>query len=148
MVKYAQDLICLSFRVVCELCTLLMEGKNDEAKLVSDWYYDVFGENYFYEVQNHGLSQEAVAMNKLLQLAYDTKIPVVLTNDCHYLEPKDLFAIDALNCIRKGIDFNHQEAKRFACNKYYFKTPKEMRTLYNFPPKLIKNTLSSPIRSM
>ncbi len=142
LAEYAQDLICLSFSVVGELCTLLLEGKDEEAKQVSDWYYDVFGEDYYYEVQNHSLPQEAVAMNKLLNLTYDTKIPVVLTNDCHYLERKDSVAIDALNCIRKGIDFSHQEAKRFACNEYYFKTPKEMRALYNFPPQLIKNTLA------
>ncbi len=104
LAEHAQDLICLSFSVVGELCTLLLEGKDDEAKQVSDWYYDVFGEDYYYEVQNHGLPQEAVAMNKLLHLTYDTKIPVVLTNDCHYLERKDSVAIDALNCIRKGID--------------------------------------------
>ena len=142
LAEYAQDLICLSFSVVGELCTLLLEDKDEEAKQVSDWYYDVFGEDYYYEVQNHSLPQEAVAMNKLLNLTYDTKIPVVLTNDCHYLERKDSVAIDALNCIRKGIDFSHQEAKRFACNEYYFKTPKEMRTLYDFPPQLIKNTLA------
>ena len=142
LAEHAQDLICLSFSVVGELCTLLLEGKDDEAKQISDWYYDIFGEDYYYEIQNHGLPQEAVAMNKLLNLAYETKIPVVLTNDCHYLERKDSVAIDALNCIRKGIDFSHQEAKRFACNEYYFKTPKEMKALYDFPPQLIKNTLA------
>jgi DNA polymerase-3 subunit alpha len=139
---HAQDLICLSFSVVGELCTLLLEGKDEEARLVSDWYYSVFGEDYYYEIQNHGLPKEAIAMNKLLNLAYETKIPVVLTNDCHYMERRDSLAIDALNCIRKGIDFSHPEAKRFACNEYYFKTPKEMKSLYCFPPQLIKNTLA------
>ncbi|NLA21512.1 MAG: PHP domain-containing protein, partial [Candidatus Marinimicrobia bacterium] len=142
LAEHAQGLICLSFSVVGELCTLLLEGKDDEAKQVSDWYYEVFGEDYYYEIQNHGLPQEAVAMNTLLNLAYETKIPVVLTNDCHYIERKDSIAIDALNCIRKGIDLSHPDAKRFACNEYYFKTPKEMRALYNFPPQLIKNTLA------
>ena len=134
-------LICLSFSVVGELCTLLLEGKDEQARLVSDWYYEVFGEDYYYEIQNHGLPSEAVAMNKLLNLAYQTKIPVVLTNDCHYMDRNDTNVIDALNCIRKGIDFSHPEAKRFACNEYYFKSPKEMRSLIGFPPQLIKNTL-------
>jgi len=142
LAEHAQDLICMSFSVVGELCTLLLEGKDDQARQVSDWYYAVFGEDYYYEVQNHGLPQEAVAMNKLLNLAYDTKIPVVLTNDCHYMERKDSVAIDALNCIRKEIYFNHPDAKRFACNEYYFKTPKEMGALYDFPPQLVENTLT------
>ena len=142
LAKHSQDLICLSFSVVGELCTLLLEGKDGQARQVSDWYYDVFGEDYYYEIQNHGLPQEAVSMNKLLKLSYETKIPVVLTNDCHYIERNDSVAIDALNCIRKGIDFSHLDAKRFACNEYFFKTPKEMRALHNFPPQLIKNTLA------
>jgi len=142
LAEHAQDLICLSFSVVGELCTLLLEGKDDQARQVLDWYHKVFGEDYYYEVQNHGLPQEAVAMNKLLNLAYETKIPVVLTNDCHYIERKDSVAIDALNCIRKVVDFSHRDAKRFACNEYFFKTPKEMGALYNFPPQLIKNTLA------
>lgn len=139
--EHAQDLICLSFSVVGELCTLLLEGKDDQARKVSDWYHEVFGEDYFYEVQNHGLPSEAVAMNKFLNLAYQTKISVVLTNDCHYMDRSDSIAIDALNCIRKGIDFSHPEAKRFACNEYYFKSPKEMKSLVVFPPQLIKNTI-------
>jgi len=141
LAEYSQDLICLSFSVVGELCTLLLEGKDDQARQVSDWYHEVFGEDYYYEVQNHGLPQEAVAMNKLLNLAYETKIPVVLTNDCHYMERKDSIAIDALNCIRKEINFSHPDAKRFACNEYYFKSPKEMKSLVGFPPQLIKNTV-------
>lgn len=139
--EHSRDLICLSFSVVGELCTLLLEGKDDQAIQVSDWYYEVFGEDYYYEIQNHGLPSEAVAMNKLLNLAYQTKIPVVLTNDCHYMDRSESLAIDALNCIRKGIDFAHPEAKRFACNEYHFKSPKEMKALIGFPPQLIKNTL-------
>ena len=80
-------------------------------------------------------------MNKLLNLAYQTKIPVVLTNDCHYMDRSDSIAIDALNSIRKGLDFAHPEAKRFTCNEYYFKSLKEMKALIGFRPQLIKNTL-------
>lgn len=139
--EHAQNLICLSFSVVGELCSLLLGGKDVEARHVSDWYFEVFGEDYYYEIQNHGLPSEAVAMNKLLNLAYQTKIPVVITNDCHYLDRKDSIAIDALNCIRKGIDFSHPEANRFACNEYYFKSSKEMKSLIGFPPQLVKNTI-------
>jgi DNA polymerase-3 subunit alpha len=139
--EHSRGLICLSFSVVGELCTLLLEGKDEQARQVSDWYYEVFGEDYYYEIQNHGLPSEAVAMNKLLNLAYQTQIPVVLTNDCHYMDRSDSIAIDVLNGIRKGLDFAHPEAKRFACNEYYFKSPKEMKALIGFPPQLIKNTL-------
>ncbi|PKN72323.1 MAG: hypothetical protein CVU50_07990 [Candidatus Cloacimonetes bacterium HGW-Cloacimonetes-3] len=135
-------LICLSFSVVGEICTLLLENRDKEARVVSDWYKSIFNDNYYYEVQNHGLPREAIAMNKLLNMSYNSKVPVVLTNDCHYMERKDSIATDALNCIRKGIDFGHLDAKRFACNEYFFKTAKEMKSLFCFPPQLFSNTLS------
>ena len=139
--KHSTGLICLSFSVVGEICTLLLEDRDAEAWRVSEWYHSIFGEDYYYEIQNHGLPKEAIAMNKLLNMAYETKIPVVLTNDCHYMRRQDSVAIDALNCIRRGLDFSHPEAKRFACNEYYFKTHREMKGLYCHPPQLISNTI-------
>ncbi len=139
--KHSDGLICLSFSVVGELCTLLLEDQEHEARQVSDWYRGVFGDRHYYEIQNHGLPQEAIAMNKLLNLAYQTKVPVVLTNDCHYLRRKDSTVIDALNCIRKGLDFYHPEAKRFDCNEHYFKTAQEMDQLFDYPSQLVTNTL-------
>jgi len=137
---HAQDLICMSFSVVGELSTLLLEGKDARAREVSDWYRGVFGEDFYYEIQNHGLPKEALAMNKILNMAYQTRIPVVPSNDCHYLEGKDSLAIDALHCIRRGIDFGHPDAKRFACNEYYFKSYRELKALFDFPPHLTRNT--------
>ncbi|MDD2290437.1 MAG: PHP domain-containing protein, partial [Bacteroidales bacterium] len=54
LAEHALDLICLSFSVVGELSTLLLEGKDDQARQVSDWYHEVFGDDYYYELQNHG----------------------------------------------------------------------------------------------
>lgn len=138
---HATGLICLSFSVVGELCTLLLEDRDDEARQVMDWYRGVFGEDYYLELQNHGLPREAIAMNKLLNLAFHTQMPLALTNDCHYLRRQDSISIDALNCLRKGMDFAHPEAKRFACNEYYFKSAKEMATLFDHPQELTSTTL-------
>lgn len=124
-----KGLICLSFSVVGELCTLLLEGKDDEAKQVSDWYYDIFGQDYYYEFQNHGLPKEAVAMNKLQSLSLATGVNMVITNDCHYMDREDSLAIDALYCLRKEMNFAQPDAKRFACNEYAFKSPMEMQAL-------------------
>ncbi|MDD2228099.1 MAG: PHP domain-containing protein [Candidatus Cloacimonetes bacterium] len=135
-------LICLSFSVVGELGTLLLEDKQDDALMVINWYKSVFGDRYYLELQNHGLPQETLAMNLLLNLAYQTKTPVVLTNDCHYLDERQSEAIDALNCIRRGLDFKSAESKRFACNEYYFKSPHEMKKLINHPAEAISNTLA------
>jgi DNA polymerase III alpha subunit len=139
--NHSNGLICLSFSVSGELCTLLFEDRDDEAREVSDWYQGVFGDRYYNEIQDHGLPREAIAMNKLLNLAYSTKVPVVLTNDCHYLRREDSLAIDTLNCIKKGIDLSNPEARRFASNEYYFKSSEELSDLIYFPPQLWENTI-------
>jgi DNA polymerase-3 subunit alpha len=139
--KHYKGLICLSFSVVGELCTLLLEDKEEEALQVSNWYQSIFGDDYYYEIHNHGLPREAIAMNKLLNMASITKIPLVLANDCHYLEHKDTISIDVINCIRKDLDFANPEAKRFACNEYYFKNSAEMKNLYTCPQQLLSNSL-------
>ncbi len=139
--KHSHGLICLSFSVVGELCTLLLEDREEETLQVSNWYAGIFGEDYYYEIHNHGLPKEAIAMNKLLDLAGQSKIPLVAANDCHYLQASDSIAIDALNSIRSDLDFTHSEAKRFACNEYYFKSPVEMASMFHFSHQLISNSL-------
>jgi DNA polymerase-3 subunit alpha len=137
-----EGLCCLSFSVVGEFCTLLLEDKQDDALETIKWYKSVFGERYYLEYQNHGLPKEAIAMNMLLNLAYQTKTQVVLTNDCHYIDKRESVSIDALNCMRLGMDFISAESKRFACNEYYFKTPREMKKLIYHPPQAISNTIT------
>jgi len=141
LAAYSAGLICLSFSVVGELGILLLEDKQEEALKVIDWYKSVFCDKYYLEFQNHGLPSEAYAMSRLLNMAYDTKTQVVLTNDCHYLGKHQSEAIDALNCIRKEIDFTSTESKRFPCNEYYFKSPLEMKKLISYPPHAISNTI-------
>ncbi len=142
LVAHNEGLLCLSFSVVGELGTLLLEDKQDDALQTIEWYKSVFSDRYYLEFQNHGLPREAIAMNLLLNLAYQTKTQVVLTNDCHYIDKRQSEAIDALNCMRIGMDFKAAESKRFACNEYYFKTPQEMKKLIDHPPQAISNTLT------
>jgi len=142
LAAHNEGLLCLSFSVVGELCTLLLEEKQDDALQTIEWYKSVFGDRYYLEFQNHGLPKEAIAMNMLLNLAFQTKTQVVLTNDCHYIDKRQSEAIDALNCIRMGIDFKSAESKRFACNEYYLKSSQEMKKLIDHPPQAISNTLT------
>jgi len=142
LAAHNEGLLCFSFSVVGELGTLLLEDKQDDALQTIEWYKSVFSDRYYLEFQNHGLPKEAIAMNLLLNLAFQTKTQVVLTNDCHYIDKRQPEAIDALNCMRLGMDFKSAESKRFACNEYYFKTPQEMKKLIDHPPHAISNTLT------
>ena len=142
LAAHNEGLLCFSFSVVGELGTLLLEDKQDDALQTIEWYKSVFSDRYYLEFQNHGLPKEAIAMNLLLNLAFQTKTQVVLTNDCHYIDKRQPEAIDALNCMRLGMDFKSAESKRFACNEYYFKTPREMKKLIYHPPQAISNTIT------
>jgi len=139
--KHADGLICLSCSISGELGSLLLEGKKEQAINLINCYKNVFGNNYYLEVQNHGLPSEAYVMPQILDLARETKTPLVLTNDCHYMGRNNSIDLDVLNAVRKGLKLTSAGCKRFASNEYYFKTKTEMRQAFSFPPVVFKNTL-------
>lgn len=139
--QHSDGIICLSFSVSGELGTLLLNDLEVEAKEVIDWYKTVFGDRYYLELQNHGLPSEAYVMPKILDLARETKTPLVLTNDCHYMNRRDSIAIDVLHAIRHGLTLKSKNSKRFDSNEYYFKTCSEMKDAFGLPPQAMKNTV-------
>lgn len=139
--KHSEGIICSSFSVSGELGTLLLNAQEATAREVINWYKSVFGDRYYLEVQNHGLPPEAYVMPKILDLARKTKTPLVLTNDCHYMNRRDSIAIDVLHAIRHDLNLKSKNSKRFDSNEYYFKTYFEMKDALGFPPQAIENTI-------
>jgi len=139
--QHSEGIICLSFSVSGELGTLLLSDNSEQALRTIKWYKAVFGDRYYLELQNHGLPAEAYVMPKILDLARETKTPLVLTNDCHYMNKRDSIAIDALHAIRHGLTFKSKNCKRFDSNEYYFKTYSEMKDAFGFPPQALQNTV-------
>ncbi len=140
--KHSEGLIGLSSCLKGEIPWLLLNDKHKKAKDVALDYKKIFGEkNFFLELQNHELEDEKKARKLLLELAKDTEIPVVCTNDCHYLKKEDFEAHDALLCIQTGKMISDSDRLRFGTDQLYFKSPEEMKKLFQDFPEAIENTI-------
>ncbi|MFZ5932842.1 MAG: DNA polymerase III subunit alpha, partial [Patescibacteria group bacterium] len=162
LAKYAQGLIVTSACAQGELPQALISGNYAEAKKVAEWFLSVFGQNYFLEVQRHNydkylgdaespeLKKELAEMAKneknviagVVKLSRELGIPIVATNDAHYVKREDATAQDALVCIATGKNVGDIARLRFIDSPtFYVKTPKEMATLFSDLPDAIENTV-------
>ncbi|MGW4784952.1 DNA polymerase III subunit alpha [Streptomyces sp. NPDC004230] len=122
--------------------TRLRLGQYDEARKVAGAYQDMFGkENYFLELMDHGIDIERTVRADLLRLAKDLDIPLLATNDAHYVHAEQADAHDNLLCIGVGKNKDEPKRFRFAGTSYYLKTAEEMRALFSELPEACDNTL-------
>jgi len=140
--KHSEGLIGLSSCLKGEIPWLLSNDKHKKAKETALDYLRIFGEKNFYlELQDHGTEEEKKAKKLLLELSGETKIPVVCTNDCHYLNREDSEAHDALLCIQTGKMIADSDRLRFGTDQLYFKSPEEMKKLFEGIPQAVENTI-------
>ncbi|MFD8259548.1 DNA polymerase III subunit alpha [Streptomyces griseoluteus] len=122
--------------------TRLRLNQYDEARKVAGAYQDIFGrENYFLELMDHGLSIEREVREGLLRLAHEMRIPLLATNDAHYIHEDQADAHDNLLCIGVGKNKADEKRFRFQGSGYYLKTAQEMRALFSELPEACDNTL-------
>ncbi len=139
--QYREGLLCMSACVAGEVNRNLADGKDDEAKKAALEYIDIFGKDDFYiEVQDHGLPDEAIALPKLFSLAKELGLKTVATNDIHYVEWEDSKAQDILLCIRTNAKLSDEKRFTFSAKEFYFKTEKEMYELFHNQDNCITNT--------
>ncbi|MBQ6594134.1 MAG: DNA polymerase III subunit alpha [Clostridia bacterium] len=133
--KYHSGLIALSACLSGDLPKLLLDGREDEARGMADQYLDIFGRgNFFVELQDHGLEDEKRVLPRLVRLAREKDIPLVVTNDCHYLDREDADAQEVLMCIQTGKKLSDENHMRMNTDQLYVKSEEEMRALFpNFP---------------
>ncbi|MFH1613149.1 MAG: DNA polymerase III subunit alpha, partial [bacterium] len=103
-------------------------------------YNEIFDGNYYFELQNHNLKEELLVNKELLNFSKKLNIPVVATNDCHYLQKQDAKAHQILLCIQTKTTINDPKKMSFSTNEFYFKSPEEMEILFKEVPEAIKNT--------
>jgi len=139
--EYCEGLICLSACVKGEIPSLLLAGRDAQAREVVMWYKGVFGDRYYIELQDHGLDMEKSVMPKLIDLAKECDVQMVLTNDCHYLHQEDHEAHDILLCIQTGKLLNDPGRMRYNTTQLYFKSPEEMQKIFPEIPQAYENTL-------
>ncbi|MCR4663225.1 MAG: DNA polymerase III subunit alpha [Endomicrobiaceae bacterium] len=140
--KYSKGLICSSACLAGEIATLLSAGNKEKAKEVAGWYQDVFGKgNYYLEIMDNGLEQQKAIIAPLLELSKETGIPLVATNDCHYLKQEDAYYHDILLCINTQKNVNDPNRMKMGSDLFYYRSPEDMIKTFSYVPEAIKNTL-------
>ena len=125
-----------------ELCEELMAGKYDKAKAVASQYQDIFGRGNFYlEIQDQGLEDEKRIQSGLFQLEKDLNIPLVLTNDSHYLCGEDSHAHDVMLCVQTGAKIHDADRFRFDSDQFFVKSADEMARLFPDSPGVMERTM-------
>jgi len=139
--EYSEGLICLSACLHGEIPTLLLEKKVKEAEEVVQFYKEIFPDNFYIELMDHGIEEEKIVIPELIELAKRTDTPLVVTNDCHYLKKEDAEAHDILLCIQTGKTKDDQNRMRYETDQLYFKTEEEMRALFPDLQEAFENTV-------
>ena len=129
--KYNSGLIALSACTSGEIPKLILEGRHGDAKAKALEYASIFGEGKFYlEMQNHGLKEQPIINEGLARISVDTGIPLVATNDAHYISKEDAVYQDVLLCIQTGKTVTDDDRMRFESQELYVKSEQEMRELF------------------
>jgi DNA polymerase-3 subunit alpha len=141
--RYAQGLIALSACREGEVSRLLLAGDGDAAKKAALWYRDTFGpEHYYLELADHGLEMERRLNTRLVRLSQDTGIPLVVTNNVHYVDQQDHPVHNILLAIGEGKTVGEENRFRYETDQYYLKSGEEMAALFAFAPEALANTVS------
>ncbi len=139
--QHSGGLIALSACLAGEIPKRLMNGEYENAKRYALEMRELFGEDGFYlELQDHGIREQAVVNQGLLRLHEETGIPLVCTNDCHYLAPEDAEAHDVLLCIQTGKLVEDEKRMRYEPRNFYVRSTEEMEKLFSRYPDAIANT--------
>ena len=139
--KYHEGLICLSACLAGEINQKLLYGTQEEAEESALWYKNLFGEDYYIEIQNNGIREQVLANQKLIQLARKLDIPLVATNDAHYLKKEDSYNHEVLLCIQTGKKMSDEDRMRFDTDELYVKSPQEMSEYFSNFHDAIENTV-------
>ncbi len=144
LAEHAEGLIATSTCISGEIPDMLLKGDTEGARKTAKWYVDTFGpENFYLEIQeHHGQDSPQGKVNELLfDLHRDLHIPLVLTNDLHYVSSTDALSQDILLCIQTGKQFDEPKRMKFDSHEYYLKSPEEMLRLFPDLPEALKNSI-------
>ena len=139
--KYHEGIICLSACLAGEVNQAILNNNIEEAKKVALWFKNLFGEDYYLEVQNNGIKEQVLVNQKLVDLSRELNIPLVATNDAHYLKKEDAYNHEVLLCIQTGKKMTDEDRMRFDTDELYVKSPEEMIEYFKNIPEAIENTV-------
>ena len=143
LAKHSKGLIALSACLRGEVADALLADKYEQAKTSAYRLRDIFGKgNFFLEVQDQGLEMDVRVNRDLVKLSKESGIPLVATNDCHYLTQSDSHAQEVLMCIQTGKTMSDTQRMKFATDQFYFKTAEEMAQVFRELPDAVSRTVA------
>ncbi|MGH9729880.1 MAG: DNA polymerase III subunit alpha [Candidatus Acidiferrales bacterium] len=143
LAKHSGGLIALSACLRGEVTEHVLEQRHDQARKSAYRLQEIFGkQNFFLEIQDQGLDVDKRVNQGVVRLAKETGIPLVATNDCHYLTKSDAHAQEVLLCIQTGKTMSDTNRMRFATDQFYFKTAEEMSQVFGELPDALLRTVA------
>jgi DNA polymerase-3 subunit alpha len=141
LAKHNDGLIALSGCMSGLVAAPLLSGNYETALRNAKTYVEIFGDRFYIEVMRHGMPEQDTINDGLVRVARELSVPIVATNDSHYLEQKDASAHDVLLCIGTGKTVSDENRMRFYSDQFYLKTPDEMVELWSDLPEACENTV-------
>lgn len=142
LTEYSEGLIALSACLAGEIPRLLQNGEYEKAKQTALWFSGVFGkDNYYLELQDHGIYEQKLINPQIIKISKETGIPLVATNDVHYINHDDYKMHKVLLCIQTGSKVTDENTLEFKTNEFYLKTAEQMSELFSETPEAIQNTV-------
>jgi DNA polymerase III subunit alpha len=138
--QYSEGIIALSACIAGEVPRVAQREGLDAGIAVAQEYSQIFPGRFYLELQSNGLKEQEIANNNLLAIAEATKLPLVATNDCHYLNADDVDAHEVLLCIQTQTTMDDPKHMRFETRELYYKSPEEMEQAFAHVPEAISNT--------
>ncbi len=138
--KYSKGLVCLSACLAGEIPRALMNGEYDKAKETALFYKSVFGEDFYLELQDHGIQEQKLVNPQIIRISKECDIPIVATNDVHYINDDDYKMHKVLVCIQTATKITDDNILEFKTNEFYLKSYDEMAALFGNTPEALENT--------
>jgi DNA polymerase-3 subunit alpha len=139
---HTEGLIALSACLKGEVAMQCGRGRMDEARETARWYSEMFPGRYYIELQENTLPEQDTVNKRLMEIATELKLPLVATNDCHYLNREDARAHEVLLCIQTGKTMSDATHMKFSADEFFVKTPEEMAAAFSYAPEAVVNTVA------
>ena len=137
---HSEGLIALSACLGGEVQHWHLKDNYKKAKEVALLYKDIFKEDFYLEIQNHGMDEQRKVTEANIKLSKETGIPLVATNDVHYINKRDSASHDILMCIQTGKTIEDPNRRRYPSDQFYLKSPEEMWEMFSYIPEALENT--------
>ena len=140
--EFSEGLIATTACMKGEVPYKLRRGQREQAIKAAEEYLEIFGEDFYFEIQNHHIPEEAAVYPQIYELAKEMGVPVIATNDNHYVNKGDHEAHDILLCLQTGKDRDDPNRMRYGTEELYLKSPDEMYQMFKDKSEVLENTLA------